>query len=79
MRNNKYSTANQNGMEFISNRWVFAGDRGYVVEDDDNGLFKVYSYAHTEKRIVPRGTGLTEDVAHALAARLSGKPVNVAE
>lgn len=70
-RKRDYSTARENGMEFIANRWVFAGDKGFRVKPDGGGAFRVVSYAHTSERPVPGGVGLTEDAAHELAARLA--------
>jgi hypothetical protein len=76
-RKTDYSTTRPDGMEFICNRWVFAGDKGYRVKpnDDghgDDGTFNVYSYAHTQERVVGTfGMNLTEDAAHELAASLA--------
>jgi hypothetical protein len=72
MRKTTYSTASENGMAFIANRWVYAGDKGYRVKPTDDGTFNVYSYAHTSERVVGTfGMGLTEDAAHELAASLA--------
>jgi hypothetical protein len=65
-----YSTARENGMEFIGGRWVFAGDKGFRVKPMGDA-FNVYSYAHTDSRPVYGGQGLSEDEAHDMAWRLS--------
>jgi hypothetical protein len=60
-----YSTARENGMEFIGGRWVFAGDKGYrVVPDGD--IFRVVSYAGGSERPVYL-TEMTQDAAHDAA------------
>lgn len=75
-----YSTARPDGMEFICNRWVFAGDKGYRVVFDGTGEsegdYAVLSYAGAYTRPVYGGRGLTEDAAHELAARLAKLPVH---
>lgn len=76
MRKTSYSTANESGMEFICNRWVFAGDKGYRVRPNGDGTFSVVSYAHTSEDSVYGGRGLTEDAAHEMAARLARVPVH---
>ena len=76
-----YPTGDPNGMSFICNRWVFTGPEGYRVQfvggDGDQcwGVFR-YDGAHTRRAY---GEPMTEDDAHALAARLSGRPVHVAQ
>ena len=60
------------GREFILNRWVCTGSRGYrVVPDHD--AFGVVFYNAAGSQPVYNGTGLSEDDAHALALRLSGR------
>lgn len=76
-----YSTARENGMEFIANRWVFAGDKGYRVQftgtGDTPGDWSVYSYAGAHMRLVGEwGRDLTEEAAHELAASLAKLPVH---
>lgn len=78
-RETNYSTANESGMEFIANRWVFAGDKGYRVKANDDGTFRVVSYNASGERPVgwrPSQTAMTEADAHALAASLAGLPVH---
>lgn len=74
-RKRDYSTASENGMEFIANRWVFAGPKGYRVVFNGDGTtendWAVYSYAGSSTRLVYNGCNLTEDAAHELAARLA--------
>lgn len=64
-----YSTARDNGMEFIGGRWVFAGDKGYRVKPDGE-LWRVDSYAGPSSRPTSIGR-LTEDDAHDAAWRLA--------
>lgn len=71
-RKTKYSTASENGMQFICNRWVYAGDKGYKVRPNGDGTYSVLSYAHTDERPTYGGMNLTEDAAHEMAARLAG-------
>ncbi len=75
-----YSTASETGMEFICNRWVFAGDKGYRVQftgtGETAGDWSVFSYAGAHTRLVPGGRDLSEDAAHELAARLAKLPVH---
>jgi hypothetical protein len=68
-RTGKYSTARENGMAFIANRWTYAGDQGYRVVPDGT-LWRVDSYAHTDLRPTSIGR-LTEDDAHDAAWRLA--------
>ncbi len=77
VRKTDYSTASENGMAFIANRWVFAGDKGYRVKRNDNtGRWFVVSYNATGERACYGMTGMTEDDAHATAARLAKLPVH---
>ncbi|UQA91649.1 hypothetical protein [Streptomyces halobius] len=71
-RSNNYPTGDPSGMSFIANRWTFTGPQGYRVVFDGDG-YTVLSYNGAEERPVPHGRGLSEDDAHALAARLSGR------
>lgn len=79
-RKRDYSTARENGMEFIANRWVFAGDKGYRVVFDGDGTtendWAVYSYNAAESHLVYGGRDLTEEAAHELAASLAKLPVH---
>lgn len=74
-RSNDYSTGHDNGMEFICNRWVFTGPQGYrVVPNPDGDGFLVMRYDASE--VHPAGYRLepmTEDDAHAHAARLAAR------
>lgn len=74
-RRTDYPTGNPSGMSFICNRWVFTGPQGYrVVPQSDGDGFLVVSYAANGTRPVWVGDGslnLSEDDAHALAARLA--------
>lgn len=70
-RKTDYSTARENGMSFVCNRWVFTGGKGYRVRPNDDGTFTVVSYAHTQTRVCYGGQNLTEDAAHAYAASLA--------
>lgn len=77
-RSGDYPTrGNPNGMEFIGNRWVFTGGSGFRVvfdgTDGDGGDWAVLSYDGPHTRLVPGGRGLTEDEAHAMAARLASR------
>lgn len=78
-RKTDYSTAPEDGMAFIGNRWVFAGDKGYRVKRNDNtGRWFVVSYHAVEESLCYGMTGMTEDDAHAAAARLANLPVHPA-
>lgn len=68
-----HPTGSADGMSFIGNRWVFTGPQGYRVKPDGNGTFKVVSYTVAGERLVHGGQGLTEPMAHVLAARLANK------
>ena len=72
-RQTKYSTANENGMEFIGNRWVYAGDKGYKVKAQKDGSFSVVRYNANGERPLYGGDGFSEDGAHELAASLAEK------
>ncbi|MET9385320.1 hypothetical protein ABZY09_30675 [Streptomyces sp. NPDC002928] len=74
-RSNDYPTGNASGMSFISNRWVFTGAEGYRVkqDSDDTHLSMVVRYNATGETPFYGGRGLSEDDAHAMAARLSGR------
>jgi hypothetical protein len=71
MRKTDYSTASPTGMEFIANRWVYAGDKGYRVKPNGDDTFRVVSYAHTEETPCYGAASMTEDEAHEVAARLA--------
>lgn len=78
-RKTNYSTASENGMEFICNRWVFTGDKGYRVKANDDGTFRVVSYTAAGERAVwlgPESDRMAEDAAHELAASLAKLPVH---
>jgi len=80
-RKRDYSTASETGMEFIGGRWVYAGDKGYRVvfdgtEADGDRCWSVLSYNAAHTRPVHGGRNLTEDNAHAMAARLARLPVH---
>lgn len=78
-----YPTGNPNGMEFICNRWVFTGGKGYRVQfvgppegdpENANRSWAVFSYAgsHTRPAWYDDATRhMTEDDAHAFAASLA--------
>lgn len=68
-----YPTGPEDGMSFISNRWVFTGPQGYRVKPRVDGTgFLVVSYTAAREMPVYSGTEpLTEDGAHELAASLS--------
>lgn len=78
-----YPTGSENGMSFICNRWVFTGPQGYRVQfvglaegapEDSERVWSVYSYAgsHTTPAWYDATTRhMTEDDAHAYAARLA--------
>jgi len=74
-RSNEYHTGSENGMSFISNRWVFTGAEGYRVKQDtdDAHLFMVVRFNATGETPFYGGRGLSEDDAHAMAARLVGR------
>jgi hypothetical protein len=75
-RNMDYSTARPNGMSFIGNRWVYTGAEGYRVkqDSDDAHLFMVVRYIAAGETPFYGGRGLSENEAHAMAARLAGRP-----
>jgi hypothetical protein len=64
-----YSTARENGMEFIGGRWVFAGDKGYRVRADGD-TYRVVSYAGGLEQPTYLA-GMTLDAAHDAAWRMS--------
>ena len=66
-----YPTGNPNGMSFIANRWVFTGPKGWRVEPNASGTaFNVVSMS--DGRVAGlMGLNLSEDDAHAYAARLA--------
>jgi hypothetical protein len=70
-----YGTGREDGMSFIGNRWVFTGAEGYRVkpDPDDAGLFRVVRYTAAGETPFYGGSGLSEDDAHEMAAKLSGK------
>lgn len=72
-RKTRYSTASKDGMSFIANRWVFTGDEGYEVRPDGNGTdtYSVWSYHAAGGSPTYGGLNMSEDDAHALAARLA--------
>lgn len=70
MTQNDYPTGRTSGMSFISNRWVFTGSQGFRVVRR-GALFDVVRYDASSQHVVYRGSGLSEDAAHALAARLA--------
>ena len=77
-RKTDYSTAPENGMSFICNRWTFTGPEGYRVKANDDGTFRVVHYnAAGDYRVAGSGAlSLTEDDAHEMAARLAKLPVH---
>jgi hypothetical protein len=79
-RKRDYPTGNDNGMSFISNRWVFTGAEGYRVlpDRDDPHLFVVVRYNAASTTGFYGGRGLTEEAAHTLAASLAGTSVHPA-
>lgn len=71
-RKTDYPTGSENGMSFICNRWVFTGSTGYRVRANDDGTFRVVSYAHTSERVAGSARiRMTEEEAHAFAASLA--------
>lgn len=79
VRKTDYSTAREDGMEFIANRWVFAGDKGYRVKFNANtGRWFVVAYTARSERHVYGTLGMSEDDAHAYAAQLANMPVHPA-
>lgn len=79
VRKTDYSTASANGLAFIANRWTYAGDEGYRVKHNHNtGRWFVVSYAGSTERPCYGNPGMTEDDAHAYAARLARMPVHPA-
>ncbi|MBD3004568.1 hypothetical protein [Streptomyces sp. 5-10] len=77
-RSNDYPTGNPNGMSFLPGTgWRYTGPEGYRVVFDGTGPDESgwtvlrYHGAHTSP--VHGGRGLTEDDAHAMAARLAGQ------
>lgn len=75
-RKRNYPTGNPNGMSYINNRWVYTGPQGYRVTYDptpgnNTGEWTVLAYHGAHTTPLHGGTQLTEDAAHALAARLA--------
>lgn len=69
-----YPTGNANGMSFIGGRWVYTGPQGYRVQftgGEGDACWSVFSYAGSSTSLCYGGTNLTEDDAHAFAARLA--------
>lgn len=77
-----YPTGDPSGMEFIGGRWVFTGGSGYRVQfvgppaddPDSDRTWAVYSYTgpHSTPAWYDEKTRrMTEDDAHAFAARLA--------
>jgi len=76
MKKMDYPTGPKDGMSFIGGRYVFTGPQGYRVKPDGNGAgtFKVVSFTVAGERLVyADAQGLSENMAHVIAARLANK------